>query len=601
MNPNYFDHEKVALEYLSESGIAIAKDQAAELSKSISYLTLVQASFLEVVAKGKKRVFIESSLINGKSTALILNILNYKAESQINEVCPLVTIVLPNKAFIDKFVEDLIPFIGLLEKRNVEISFVTNSEHATSAIIAPEKPVVRVVIGVIKDVIGLFRQNERAIEQLNAVMIDDLDLLVSLGQTNNVKRFIEYIAAKRQGFFNTNQFILTVKEDILEEITEIKESVKEKFVNIRITRNFEEEIAELDQEEVGGVEDDNQVPTSITQYFHLNTEKQLYSMLYLLLKFEIYPENYIILAENINDAYKLKLFLERANLSNQAKVYNTTHPVTLKAYYISLFNSKQNDVLISTKDFVEDMEKHKAKMPKLKRVRNMLFFNCEINYDSYCRFVDLLQRQPAFLKSMNDFNIIHLVGNDKKAKEDKDDDEAETQGVLASFNDLVNNLSESKVQLEPLPINKSDVQLFEYRVNEVLQSLSRNQVKLFQLIEVKKLMLKSKRMKAYFVDHQNERDLLLAKLNKMMKQFKKNEVKLPVEVPSYLTPSFLQAERKSKANKLDYILKRSKKESPMLRDAKTLSVLGSHKQWKIRHKIKKVANTRRIKKGLYDI
>lgn len=605
MNPDYLDTEKPALQYLTESGIALPKIQTPHLTSTIDHLTLLQASFLDVISRDKKRVFIESSLVNGKSTALVLYLLNYKAEDSTNGVSPLLTIVVPNKAFIEKFIRTLRPFIGLLSQRAVEITYLSNVDLAAEATLMPDNPVVRVTIGTITDVIRLFRQNERAIEQMDTVMIDDLDLLVSLGQANNVKRLIEYIQNKRKGFFTTNRLIITVKEDILEEITAIKETVNEKFINIRITRNFEEEIAELDHPEEPLQPDGKIVPTVLNQYFHLNAEKQLYSMLFLVMKFEIYPENYIIVAESTNDAYRLKLFLERSSLSKSVKVYNSTHPVTLKAYYLSLFNAKQNDVLITTKDLLADMQKHKNKLPKLRRVRNLLFFNCAIDYDSYTGYMELLQRQPAFFKSANDFNIIHLVSNDKDESKhgdevDNDDDE-QVQGPLASFNELASLLAESGSQVEPLPINKSDVQLFEYRINEVLQSLSRKQVKLYQLIEVKKLMLKSKRMKAYFVDHQNERDLLLAKLNKLVKAFKKHEVKLPADVPSYLIPSFLKAERKSKINKLDYILKRSKKENPMLKDAKALTALGSHKQWKIRHKIKKVPNKRRIKKGLYDI
>lgn len=605
MNSNYFDKDKTATEYLYQSGVNLSNAQVAKLEANIEYLTLVQSSFLEVIVRDKKRIFIESSLVNGKSTALILHLLTRSGKSAEAGVCPIIPIILPNKSFIDKFIRTLQPFLELLAGGNVEISFVSNCDLAAESVLTCDNPSIRVVVGTIKDVITFFRQNDRAIEHLDTIMIDDLDLLVSLGQTNNVKRFIEYVSSKRADFFNSNRIIITVKEDILEEITAIKDTVNQKFVNIRITRNFEEEIAELDQQKDSDEEQNNNgASMMINQYFHINAEKQLYCMIYLLLKFEVYAENYLIIAENINDAYKIKLFLERSSLTVSAKVYNPTHPITLKAYFLSLYNSKQNDILITTKEFMTDLNKLSAKLPTLRRVRNILFVNCTLNNDVYSKYTDFLENQPTFLKSANDFNIIHLVSNDKdikKANGEQDDEDEEAKGALASFNELANSLAESGIQLEPLPINKSDVQLFEYRINEVLQTLSRSQIKLYQLIEVKKLMLKSKKMKAYFVDHQSERDLLLSKLNKMVKQFKKHEVKLPSDVPSYLTPSFLKAERKTKVNKLDYILKRSKKETPLTRDAKTLSALGSHKQWKIRHKIKKMPNKRRLKKGLYDI
>ena len=604
MNQDYLDKDKSALEYLAAFDPAFAETDAGRLSTVLEHLTLLQSSFLDVIARGKKRVLIESSLVNGKSTALILYLLTHRPAEEEPGALPLVTVILPNKIFMEKFIGALKPFVPLFEARGIEVSYLTSSDAVGEATTKPDSPVMRVTVGSIKDTIGLFRENEQAVGQLDSVIIDDLDLAVSLGQANNVKRFLEYVSKKRPGFFTDNRLLITVKEDILEEISTIKETIGEKFVNIRITRNFDDEIAQLDEPEEPVEPDGQTVPTVLNQYFHLNTEKHLYCMLFLLFKFRVYPENYLLVADSVNEAYRLKLFMERANIVKAVKVYSPIHPITLKAYHLSLFNAKQSEVLVITKDFLDDLQKNKAKLPKLRRVRNILLFNCSIGYEAYMSYVELLQAQPSYYKSVNDFNIINLVANDKEKATDQgndDDSDDEAQGPLASFNELSAALNRSGSQLEPVPINKSDVQLFEYRIKEVLSSLSRRQVKLYQLIEVKKLMLKSKRMKKYFIEHPKERDLLLAKLQKLTKEFKKYEIKLPSEVPSYLTPSFLKAERKSKANKLDYILKRSKKENPLLRDSKTLPVLGSHKQWKIRHRIKKVPLKRRLKKGLYDV
>ena len=128
-------------------------------------------------------------------------------------------------------------------------------------------------------------------------------------------------------------------------------------------------------------------------------------------------------------------------------------------------------------------------------------------------------------------------------------------------------------------------------------------------------MLKSKKMKEYFTTHKNEKDLLIAKMQKMIKEFKKHEVTIPNDVPTYLYPSFMKKDKK-RFGKLDFIMKKSKKykekmeqikadrrikrENPVSRNAETLPALGSHKTWKIRHKIKKRVNKKRIRKGFFD-
>lgn len=60
-----------------------------------------------------------------------------------------------------------------------------------------------------------------------------------------------------------------------------------------------------------------------------------------------------------------------------------------------------------------------------------------------------------------------------------------------------------------MPIDSNDISLYNYRTQQVLGSLSKNCIKLFRLIEIKKLMLKSKKMKEYFKTNTKEKNLIL--------------------------------------------------------------------------------------------
>lgn len=69
-----------------------------------------------------------------------------------------------------------------------------------------------------------------------------------------------------------------------------------------------------------------------------------------------------------------------------------------------------------------------------------------------------------------------------------------------------------------------------------MKSITKNCIKTFRLIEVKKIMLKSPKMKEYFEKNEKERKLLVHKLNQLCKLYEKTKVKILSDIPSYLIP-----------------------------------------------------------------
>lgn len=90
----------------------------------------------------------------------------------------------------------------------------------------------------------------------------------------------------------------------------------------------------------------------------------------------------------------------------------------------------------------------------------------------------------------------------------------------------------------------SDITALNYRVEDCVKHITMNQIKLYRMIELKKLMLKAKKMKAYFEDHSAERTIILNDMNRMSKLLHNNIIKMSPNVPDYLYPSFLKKEKK---------------------------------------------------------
>lgn len=68
--------------------------------------------------------------------------------------------------------------------------------------------------------------------------------------------------------------------------------------------------------------------------------------------------------------------------------------------------------------------------------------------------------------------------------------------------------------------------------------ITKNQIKLYRMCELKKMMLKNKKMKVYFEEHPIEKAVILKDLTKMHLLIDNNAHKIPAVVPDYLTPSF---------------------------------------------------------------
>ena len=75
------------------------------------------------------------------------------------------------------------------------------------------------------DVINIFREENLNPMHVEALLIDNMDYMISFGQTNNVKRFMGYLNFKNPNFYKENLTVLVTTEDHFEEINDIKKIV----------------------------------------------------------------------------------------------------------------------------------------------------------------------------------------------------------------------------------------------------------------------------------------------------------------------------------------------------------------------------------------
>lgn len=606
MNKDYLDKSYPLEKFLKSLNLENSED-LSELKSQIKYLTYIQSNLMTILQKNRKRILIESSLKNGKSFSFFFFLLNKLQNflSSEKKESPIIVWIYANKRQLDDILKTLKVFKTIFSALPLDLIFLDKPEENIKC--ENDQKTIRVISGTILDNINCFRKNDLNPMDIDTLFIDDLDYIISFGQLNNISRFVGFLNIKNPFFFKNCQTIVTVKEDLTQEMEEFRKLVKEKFVNIRIKIDYDEEIKKLDNVEVDqNTKNMAELSKAIyNQFYYINENDNLFSLLFLIIKFEIFPDNFLIIVKNIEEVYRLKLFLERINLTEKAVVYNPTHPSTLKSYRISLFNKGQSNFFIAPKNILEDLKKNKEQKD-LKKIKNILFFNPDLDYNEYIKFLDFLSKRQKFgTKNFNDYNICTFVNNKHKNINDENNSVEIFQNLLQTQRE-----NYGRILFQPIPIERKDIILYNYRVQEVINSLSKRQIKLFRLIEVKKIMLKSKKMKNYFKTKQNEKNLLLHKLNELSKDYNKHKVNVSSNIPPYLEPSFLKEENE-KLSKLNFMRKKASKtkrkdkfihrENPVITPAQHLKTYSSHKLWKIKHKIKKRTDKRSIRKGNYKI
>ena len=591
----------------------------------IQQLTTYQHTFLQILPQRLKKVFLETNIPTGKSTALILHFISQTLtlKNTVSTV-PITLCLFPHKTFVSKFHKKLSQFRKFTDLIGCE--FFLEDDAMADPIAAPKR---RVFLGTLQDCIKLFHEEKIGLHEVDLVLVSDLDYLPSFGQTNNFWRIFNYFKAKDSKFLSSVDLILITNEDSLEEIQKIKKGFEFEFTLLKIKREIKQPVPSQIKSAKKSAQGSELFKAVFNQYFFIGSRNQNFSLLYLLIKFELFPTGTVIVTDSINTAYLISTFLERAQLG-KVKTYNPNHPISLKAYNISLFNAKQAEILVTSKAFLEDYSKNKTKISSIRGIKNLVFLNAAISNELYSQFLELLQGESNFLSpdAHFDLNVLFLVESLEK-NISKGDLDVENEGsYLQAFNALLGEQERiyHKVLFEPIFVEEKDVNLFTYRIDSVLQTLSPKQIKIVRAIEMNKIILKSRKMKAYFLTHENEKELLLSKLGKLAQAAKKNEITLPKEIPEYLLPTFAKNGLVSKAQKVlaeseafkkndnqegQIRTKREGKkfsdmvnpnENPVTSDPSSLKTFSSHKLWKIRHhKIHKRDDKKLAVKGIYKL
>lgn len=201
-----------------------------------------------------------------------------------------------------------------------------------------------------------------------------------------------------------------------------------------------------------------------------------------------------------DDQYKIKLFLEKFFI--KSLILNTTHPINYQNECISSFNKGKVDILILPEKISFNL--------KLMHTTSIINMNSTGRFDDYFKRMNKLEYNAGVIITFfSSYDFIEKMKNKLNSKFGE-----------KSFQELM--------------INDEVTLGFKYRVNDVFDSIKEKTIKNEVKKELKKMITTSSKLKTYFENHPDEKQVIIKGIKI---ENPKNLKKHLAGIPEYLMPS----------------------------------------------------------------
>jgi len=276
-------------------------------------------------------------------------------------------------------------------------------------------------------------------------------------------------------------------------------------------------------------------------------------------KLGVFKGNGLFFVNDVDAAYKLKLFWEQFHISSA--VLNSDLPLASRLSIIEQFNAGVFDYLIATDESTADApasqqkkkssSKKKSKDSEFGVSRGLDFHHVAfvVNVDfpltvqSYIhrigRTARANQRGTALTllekDNIEQLELLSLIQATQPALPLPKGDDALAPEVAAASNHASNN---ALPQPSPLNFDLKDIEGFRYRVEDVRRAVTKSLLRETKLGELKAEILNSDRLQSYFMDHKD--DLKYLQHNRKVTHASKVQNHLK-HVPEYILPRGMEA------------------------------------------------------------
>ncbi|KAK7574293.1 hypothetical protein V9T40_011484 [Parthenolecanium corni] len=401
-----------------------------------------------------------------------------------------------------------------------DVSCVDISPQVDASIQKPlllENPHI-IVATPVRALLHLKSNNLSLKKSLEMLVIDEADLMFSLGYENDVKDVLKYLPKVYQA--------VLASATISEEVISLKKLILHNAVILKL-------------------EEPNLAPLSQLTHYYLNAEEEEKAIiLYTLLKLSLISGKIIVFVNSVDRCYKLKLFLEQFGILSC--VLNSELPASSRCHAISQFNEDVYKILIASdeksmegennknrKEAKKSGKRKKDKESGVARGIDFQYVTSVINYDFPLDTAAYVHRAGRTARGTNKGVVLSFVN----LREQPLKDEAESY--------IREGLRETNEIFQQYKFNLEEVEGFRYRAKDAWRAVTRIAVREARLKEIKQEIFNSKKLKRYF--EENPKDLLSLRHDKALHTVKVSDHL--ADVPDYIVPSSLKEVVSTKIDK----------------------------------------------------
>jgi ATP-dependent RNA helicase DDX56/DBP9 len=355
------------------------------------------------------------------------------------------------------------------------------------------------------------------------LVVDEADQQLGLDHGPDIETVIARLPASRQGFLMS----ATLGDEV------------ERLQTLVLTNPLRLDVAEEDR------------ALRLAHFYLVVANERRFEVFYGLIQTGALGRRLLIFVNTTTAGYKLRLFLERFGI--KSSVLNSQLPVASRIHILREFNRGEIDMLVAIDEDGAALER------EFSAARGVDFQNVAavVNFDLPTTVGQYVHRVGRTARAMHEGAAVTFVENTEEFAEIAESIQSEEGGEVAPFN-----------------YNVRDAEIFRYRVNGVLASITRKHIKECKKEDIKREILNSERLKAHF--DENPADLRILKHDSYL---------FPAKVDRALKvlPDYLGSQVKRQQHPLTQKARLAKAES----GKKQLAKLDAINQALKRHKKKK--------------
>lgn len=525
------------------------------LRKAVSRLglvrpTLVQSKCLPLAISSGRDLLVRARTGSGKTLAYCLPLLQKILKNTQKEEIVKAVILVPTRELctqVHKTLQGLVYYASELVQ-----TAVLSGGRMSKEDLARQEAMLRdcpnVVVATPGGLLVHIRNNRLNLKQVETLVVDEADLVLSFGYTNDIAEIMKSLPKICQGFL--------MSATLSPELNSLKNVVLHSPAILKLEEEMEDPVKKKGQ---------------LRQFYLTLPHKDKNLVLYVFLKLGLLKGKGLFFCNSTDGGYRLKLFLEQFSI--RSAVLNAELPLRSRLNIIEQFNVGNFDYLIATDDSADmgasttkkdDDEDEQDGKPKRKRhkdseygvSRGLDFRNVSfvVNVDfptspeSYTHRVGRTARGGAKgvalslveLESPEQSNVLVQVQEEQPLIGGTDTDDA-----LHASKQEDASLSTKQTQPCPLDFDLRDIEGFRYRVEDVSRAVTRMAVRETRAAELRAEILNSERLQSHFEENPNDLQLLqhdrVSSASRVQEHLK--------HVPKYMLPRGMQVADLNKRRK----------------------------------------------------